>query len=131
MMQCHVNILTDCDGAFSVFEADGTDHPCANGREICYMQAGDRVALSVGKDALLMRRQGDECYSAVFREGEKTRFVLRSGGLEGEIPIYTERYRVLSQGQSALIVLQYALGEAPSLQRFSLQITIKSISEEK
>lgn len=128
-MDVRIRISTRTHGGVSDFESRGELVTSADGAVVRYPLDGDEGSLELRRDRMTMRRGGAARMYAEFIMGTDTFLVLYHGDAKGEIPLHTEVLKVCFQGNSIFVRLRYALGSGADLQKFSLHISIQSISE--
>lgn len=126
MEKCEIVIKTHTKGGVSLLRARGLAERVQGGIAVRYPHEGEEVLLTLGEGMLRMER---ESLSMCFRQGMVTEARIRTGGLEGSIPLKTRYYALESNERSHSAALKYELG-GPA-QKFVLSIRIDLSSEER
>lgn len=128
---CTVEILTRVAGNKSVFRAEGRYECRQNGVTVLYKQDADSVELVATERTFSMSRKGETKLSMVFCRGEETRATLTAAGGEGYLRVFTEKYEKRRLADDFCITLEYGLGVPQNVERYYLEIFVKTDSEEK
>lgn len=118
-----------CRVIFDNKNADGGFSSCGRltftdgGFSLAYPLDGDACTLAYDGATLTQRRTGGAPLSLAFRAGEETVCRLETGGLSGELPIFTERADVEIFPDGVKIYLFYSLGG----EKTALEITATAV----
>lgn len=125
---CNVLIITKEDGRESTFRTRGSIFRNNDCFHVLYRQESDKVLLRGNANFLEMKR--GQLLTLCFRPRETTSATLKIGDREGSFSVYTSNLSFFDTDEIR-IFLDYELQFPQDIQKFSLQISIQSISEEQ
>ncbi len=127
-MKAQIEILTRTPRKSSRFHATGSLDRCAEGGTVVYPIEDDSSSLQLFWDRVVMKRRGSQSFDADFCVGNSF-FSIEVGGQTAQIPLLTRLCKVFFSDCEIFCRLSYDLG-SEQIQKFSLKIHIKVISEE-
>lgn len=125
---CNVLIITKSGESENIFRARGLYYRSGSCVHVRYRQENDLVVLNINEHGLEMKK--GSFLELHFHPKESAKAVLKYEGQEGNFEVYTSAFSFTFLEQIR-IFLDYELRFSHDIQKFSLQIFIQSISEEK
>lgn len=131
MCGCELKIVTESEGATSLFQAEGVFESDGEEERVRYPIEGDEAELIFSETFFKNCRRGRCALEAAFSEGEESAIEIGSSDRSGRIPVRTTRYLLQKEETERRIELRYDLLGSENIQTFSLKIQIVFFSEEK
>ena len=129
-VNAQIRIVTRTEGKRTVLEAPALWRRFEGGESFRFADGADFVTLTLANDGLSLLREGEREQSAAFIRNALTDLTMRLGGFVGHIPLFTHFLRVSRTEGSVEIRLDYELRFEGGLQKFHLNIFVRSFSEE-